>query len=220
MAYLNWRRFFIFACAVSTAGLAFGQVSPELSLYGVKLRNNFELKECAISKFAAQSPAGKIISPGEKYNNPSAGHPPCFRHRLYENKANPELESNAVVSIAWPLGEGPKIASHPAASVLVLDGVVHRVWIFTHGFDLQDRDVELLSEKFGTPTSRSVVGFQNRFGAKFQGISAKWDFGGATLAFDGMYDGLNSGIVVLETSEGAAAYKARLNRSAQSGPKM
>lgn len=206
-------------CAVLVAYSSLGLAQAEKSLYGLQLRSKFALAECPVSpKIVVES--GRILSPNDKYVVQPADAEPCFQHRFYESVPNPEIEKNAVVRVIWPLNAYPEVSRFSNAGVLVLDGTIHRVWFWTRGLKFQQDDLARLIDKFGKPTKVDRKNLQNAFGASFESMSASWDLGDSVVSFESYTDDINTGMLVLETNEGAEAYRARLNARKPAGQKM
>lgn len=205
-------------CALACWTLS-ASAQVEKSLYGLQLRSTFDLKECPLQPKIVAVP-GKILSWDEKYAFRPATSQPCFQHRWYEAAANPELEKNAVVRVLWPSNGYPAISRYNSGSVLVLDGQIHRVWFWTRGLEFQKDDITQLIAKFGKPANVEYKKLQNGFGATFESLLSTWDLGDSAAWFESYTDNINTGMLVLETFEGAEAYKARLNARKPVGPKM
>ena len=85
------------------------------------------------------------------------------------------------------------------------DGIIDEIMIWTHGVEGQDEIMGLLTEKFGKPTSQTSRAVQNRMGAQYQSILAKWMRAGFVVTYDATWSDLDNGTIVVETAAHAAA---------------
>jgi hypothetical protein len=69
--------------------------------------------------------------------------------------------------------------------VYVLDGKVESIVVSTSEQSGQDAAYEALKRKFGKPAKLAKPLLQNTFGAKYEGLDAKWTIGDVTVEFSG-----------------------------------
>ena len=146
--------------------------------------------------------------------------PPVLGMQLGKPLALPQCEHDVIVAavcqrtdlpgpdagVWWirvPIGgTTPGFIQAPdAGCVGVKDGVVNEIVLWTSGVDGQDQALELLSEKFGKPTSLTRRSVQNRMGAKFEAIAAFWARPGYEITLDGVGHDLDGGTVTIETDD-------------------
>lgn len=87
----------------------------------------------------------------------------------------------------------------------IIEGKVAAIFVSTGGYKTQVQDYDQLKNKFGKPLIFAPTTLQNRFGAKYEVISAKWKGDGYAVLFRAArdtttLDGLDSGVVIIMTS--------------------
>lgn len=106
--------------------------------------------------------------------------------------------------IKFPLEEVPEVMSSLTMSVKTVGGNVVGFNFETIGFRGQERTIQLLSEKFGKPTSVVYQDMGTMAGGSFQAALATWEFSNLSVRFDSLGYGTKGGRVEIFTPEGAA----------------
>jgi len=94
--------------------------------------------------------------------------------------------------------------------VIVVDGVMAGVTVFTRGLDSQDDLADALTAKFGAPTSAKLEAVQNRMGVTFERRVMRWKLPGVDVEFFGMSGRTDGGIITVYTPAGKAFEERQL----------
>jgi hypothetical protein len=120
-------------------------------------------------------------------------------------------------TIRFPLDALPKGAAHGTVEAMLLDGKVAGLKFWTSGVESQDYVLGLLTDKFGKPDDVLRKPVQNMAGASFQDITAIWVKPEARVTFLGTVGRLDTGMVTIDTPNGAKLREAEaLRRAAKS----
>lgn len=141
----------------------------------------------------------------------------CYK-RPMNKVGSTEPLNNETVSIEFPLSKQPTLGNYVAGHVV--GGRLQRLWLTTGGISTQERDLQLLKEKFGQPATLLTPKQQNRMGATFDTIEAEWKLPGDITATYGSAVGkITEGTFIVATPAGQASYQqamdAILNRGTQ-----
>src|SRR4029077_16553466 len=91
----------------------------------------------------------------------------------------------------------------------VVDGNLEGLYFGTGGVARQQRDLQLLVDKFGAPATTTQPIVQNGYGATAQAVTATWvTADGVIVTFASAANRIDSGNVWIETAKGAAARAA------------
>lgn len=93
--------------------------------------------------------------------------------------------------------------------VVTFNEEVVGVTITTYGYQWQDEIFADLRKKFGKPSSQSTSRLQNSFGAKINGIKAKWDKQSLKVEFDGVWGKIGDGFILIEAKTQSALDEKR-----------
>lgn len=176
-------------------------------VFGMQLQAPFTVPECAFEKLG-KSLVYKLTQARTCYQR-SRGIDPS-------RDIGKPLTTDTV-EIKWQ--EYPRIVSAGGyAFATVIDGNLEGLSFNTLGIISQDRDLQLLVEKFGQPTKLARPQLQNAYGAQYLGILASWDLD-ESISFESAVS-VNSGTVIIDTPKGEAFRKATLARYAPKGPAL
>jgi hypothetical protein len=179
------------------------------TVFGIELRKPFTVPECSFTR---------IKSAG--YYGP-ATNGPCYELIIGDDNKGKKLPvSTDRVMVTWPLGSMPKPMTGIYAIASIIDGTLEGISFNTLGIQSQERDLQMLTEKYGKPGSIDQPTMQNGYGAKFVAIRAQWNVDDIVVAFESAGGSSNSGIVHIDTLKGAADRKATLDKLAHSGPSL
>lgn len=165
-----------FALAVDFSGVAMGQP--------------LSMPECEAGRF-----------PGSYAFQFDLAVKPCWKHS-YGDRGKP-LPSETMFSIGFIAEKYPPGVR--SSELLIVNGKVEGVTVFTTGLDSQDEILEALTAKFGKPTALERTKSQNRMGAEFMGIVATWKLPNVAATFVGIGSRIDGGIVVVRTPIGEAS---------------
>lgn len=186
----------VFAGAASAA--------EPISVFGLQIGKPFAVPECPFKKVS------KTLNSYEFFTSYV-----CFQRTpgINGSEAGKGIDSaEDYVNIVWPRGSEPQVARYNSLSVQVIAGNLERVSFGTMGVESQARDMAMLTEKFGSPTSGGESTAQNGYGAKMQVIRAEWKIGEVSVYYDSASSTFNSGSVRIQTIKGAAASQAMLDK--------
>jgi hypothetical protein len=133
---------------------------------------------------------------------------PCWGDEVVLNQNDPLPSGDFEVGIAIDRRNAPiGIASQ---RVVVVNGKVAGVTISTTGNDAQADLLAALTAKFGKPSWTQADTLQNRMGASFDRVSARWKLEGLDVSFLGMGSRVDSGIITVYTPDGNAFKEKQL----------
>jgi hypothetical protein len=178
--------------------------AEQVSVFGLQIGKPFAVPECPFKKVS------KTLNSYEFFTTSI-----CFQRVAGVNgsEAGKGINlSDDYVDIVWPRGSEPEIARPGSVSVAVIDGNIERMTFGTLGVVSQARDIKVLTDKFGSPTTGGEQIVQNGYGAKVQVIRAEWKIEGVSVDFDSAGSTFNSGVVRIQTAKGIAAIQAALDK--------
>lgn len=170
----------------------------------------------AVAALAVQSGTAAQPSPSNSIFGMEAGKPVPYPfcegysskvvcQRIAGSKDQPWQE----VFINFPSDQVPEIMSSIVMSVKTDGGVVVGYNFETLGIRSQDRDIAILSEKFGKPTSVSYSDMTTLSGGQFQAALARWEFDDLHITLNSMGYGTRAGRVEIYTTEGMRLKRER-----------
>jgi hypothetical protein len=89
-------------------------------------------------------------------------------------------------------------------TTLEKDGLLLGMEFGTRGIELQNYILRQLTEKFGKPTSLSTESVGNKFGARFEAVTAIWSGGAIDVSYFAAAGRLDEGHVIISLPEGTA----------------
>ena len=197
---------FMFSVVMGTAS-ANAATSSSLTIFGIPLGTSFTLSQCSYRRLDSST----IF-----YNPPSQGS--CYE--IIASDGRTTLEANDTVQVDWSTDEAPKLASGDSAIIQLLNGKVEGVGFNTMGVEFQQRDLQMLVAKFGQPTTIKTPTVSNILGVVTQVIVATWNVDGIQVYFNSAEDGLDKGLVNIDTPTGIAYKKAALEKLDQQKTKL
>ena len=113
-------------------------------------------------------------------------------------------------SIQFPFAQSPKIMAGDTITCILIEGNLEGIAFNTHGVSDSDRIFTELVNKYGKPSviERPIV--KNRIGAQFNSVDAVWSLPNLHVLFQGVASSIDSGIVYVQTSKGAAEFDIRM----------
>lgn len=187
--------------------------APNLDVLGLRLGAEFALPECPID-----APVNSYLSPRYKHPHEMKGAMPCFQQG-YSPKPGFVLDKN-YASVDVVIDQLPAGLRQDYLSVKVIDGKIENVSIATYGLNSQAGVLDLLTEKYGTPTVLNRSKVQNRMGAEFDQIDAEWKFSDLSVMFVGMGSKIDMGIVDISTPIADAVATAKREQEKAAAPKL
>lgn len=113
------------------------------------------------------------------------------------------------IFINFPVDQVPEIMSSIVMSVKTVDGNIVGYNFETLGIRSQDRDIAILAEKFGKPSSVTYSEMANLAGGQFRAALATWEFSDFHVTLNSMGYGTRAGRVEIYTSEGMRLKRER-----------
>jgi hypothetical protein len=173
--------------AFVAAGTAFAGDAP-ISLYGITVGEPLSIQSCGTGReticwTAVSDSLAKITPPGTTMRQVNFGS-----------------------------ASQPRISRYPFFQLMLIDGVVEDITVFTKGVDVQDEALSQLIEKFGKPSDQQVRTVQNRMGARFDYVVASWRAADVTVTYTGFSGTLDNGRISV-TSPKALEKIAQASRS-------
>jgi hypothetical protein len=137
----------------------------------------------------------------------------CFRHQYSDNPTASFTPSPAPIvdeelAVDFVSTDAPSLVKGYMMSVKVIGGAVQSITFLTNGIQSQNSVLEQLKAKYGTPTSVTPEEVQNRLGAKFGKLRARWELGDIFVTFQGFAQSLDTGSVTVSTAIGDADMKS------------
>lgn len=108
------------------------------------------------------------------------------------------------VFVRFPTDQIPEIMASYVMSAKTVEGKIVGFSFETMGFRDQERTIELLSQKFGKPTSVEYQDMTTLAGGAFKAAFATWRFSDLSVTFDSLGYGTKSGRVEIYSPEGEA----------------
>lgn len=180
------------------------------TIFGMELQKPFTVHEC---------PYAHITKKAGYYNQPTSDV--CYELIGDDNAGKNQTIVTNTVKLVWPSASKPTLVGNPFFAVgTVIDGNLEGVSFNTMGIQAQERDLQLLVDKFGEPTAQDQPTVQNGYGAKLQSVRAQWDVGDVVVSYDSAGSAGNSGLVHIDTLKSAASRKAALAKYEQKGPAL
>jgi hypothetical protein len=182
------------------------------TVFGMDLHKPFGVPECRYTRLGKTS--GYYIQSLDSVcyelineNDPNAGkHAPI---------------SYDTVKIDWPIALKPQLVGGPGfALAKIMDGNLEGVSFNTMGIQSQERDLQLLIDKFGEPTVKNQQTVQNGYGAKFSAVRVSWEIDDLVVSYDSAPGSINSGLVHIESVRAAADRKAQMDKLTHGGQSL
>ncbi|MDR7135251.1 hypothetical protein J2X06_002460 [Lysobacter niastensis] len=189
------------------------QSSPSLDVLGLRLGAEFTLPECPIDPALS-----RYVGPRYKYAHEMTGSMPCFQQG-YAPKPGFVLDKS-YASLEVMIDPLPAGLRQDSIDVKVIDGRIENVSAGTYGLKSQEGLLELLTEKYGSPTTLNHSKVQNRMGAEFNQVDATWKFSDLTITFVGMGSTIDWGIIEISTPKANAVAEAKREEAKAAAPKL
>ncbi len=170
---------------------AHSQTKVDMSVLGMSLGERFSVAECERSKMFYERPRTGIC-----FERPNANYDAFKRWK----KSPPPPVDNQSVLIQ--ISDLPIFLYGGNVYAGIVDGIIESFHINTAGIKAADLIQKALQAKYGEPRSISTRKVQNRFGATFDAISAKWLFPNLIVGFESVLASLDAGVVIIATEKG------------------
>jgi len=176
-------------CCVLISPAAFAETQ---SIFGFVLGEAINLPECSYDGFAGNT---KIYD--------------AFPPRTCVQDAAPlRGYANPPRRIVFSKDEMPPIVKNWRMFILESAGRLIGVHFLTDGVDTQELVLNKLTEKYGQATKVDRLPVQNRMGARFQSIEARWKLPGLVVTFTSTLNNLDSGEVFVDLPQASALREA------------
>ena len=121
----------------------------------------------------------------ECLNNASTGDDYCSRGKAID-RATPPLGAMVMAPTVTSKFNLPEwmLTNRPAFLYFNKEGALTGIEVDTTGPDQQERIINSITERYGTPTSKVDREVQNAYGAKWQVSKAHWDTHNMVVRFD------------------------------------
>jgi hypothetical protein len=186
---------------LGTANVVLAADAPT-SIYGITLGQPLNLPPCAANKI------------GDMWEFDILHNPVTCAMPQWEA---PGTDPNgAWMEVHFSPSQIPPLMHGDYISVWVSEQNVQDIMMITDGVDDQAVLLNQLVEKFGKTSSAYYVDVQNRMGAQFHVLHARWQLGGSNVRLTGAVDTLDTGELEAQTSLGAkmrADEAARIKRN-------
>lgn len=192
-------RFFTFMFSGIMGIASANAASSTMDIFGIRLGTSFTLSQCSYRRLDSST----IF-----YNPPSQGS--CYE--IIGGEGRTTIEANDTVQVDWSADDAPQLVSGGSAIIQLVNGKVEGVGFNTMGVEFQKRDLQMLVAKFGQPTTIKTPTVSNLLGAVTQVIFATWNVDGIQIYFNSAEDGLDKGLVNIDTPTGTAYKKAALEK--------
>lgn len=108
------------------------------------------------------------------------------------------------VFVRFPTDQIPEIMASYVMSAKTVEGKIVGFSFETMGFRDQDRTIEMLSQKFGKPTTVEYEDMTTLTGGAFKAAFATWRFSDLSVTFNSLGYGTKAGRVEIYSPEGEA----------------
>lgn len=192
------------------------QAEAETSLFGIVLSKPFAgMAECAVRPDFLEP---KLLG----YAIPAPAERPCYQRGMHSPLIGSGVPlGSEFIIVRWPASMAPRMTKHGQATVQLIDGVVHSVFVETSGMAAQTQDLEDLTAKFGEPSTRRMVPMQNQMGAKYEVITAAWMRpGGISVLYLGAEGRIARGTLTAATSQAREQQKRAKDASRKNEQKL
>ena len=179
--------------------------AEDMTVFGIPLGARLQIAECE----------KRIVGTTTVYSTATAV---CFQRLGSQDavQATKPIENESIL-IKFPVTEAPPVMSGGAAVGLVMDGNLEGVAFNTRGVDSQDQVLDVLTQKFGKPTSRVPKQVQNTLGANFDVLDARWTLPQVEILFRSVTSRVDTGLLNIDTRKGSDYRKHRLHEPAKDG---
>lgn len=185
--------------------------SPPITVFGIPFQASLPMPECEFLPPTSRGSKAEYV-----FASPKDGS--CYERN---NPGSKEALDEESVSIKFPISKQPTLSKYDSVVARMLDNRVQRLWFWTSGLMLQDRDFESLTSKFGQPSQLATPIVQNRMGASFEQIEAIWKLqGNVTVVFHGAVGSTDRGQVVISTPAGDASFNAAMDKILNNGTQL
>ncbi len=124
----------------------------------------------------------------------------CYE-RKFPNNYNYSRLQNEFIDVYFESQKTPWFLKYGYLDAQIVDGKLERVSIYTNGLETGRDFLNILKEKYGTPTSYEQFTVQNKLGTTFDSFYSEWDLEGIYLHFDPAFGSLDHGAALIETRE-------------------
>jgi hypothetical protein len=179
--------------ALLACGLALAAPSPSRVIAGITLGDPPPFPECATVKVKNAGGYKDFLTYADhpldqqcwqrSFMDPRMGQPPGAERE----------EVKAYVTTPLPTGLSSYI------QMVLIDGRVEEIRIDTRGKPWQSDILAALTEKYGKPTYSARTPVQNRMGAQYESLDARWEFSDMEVSFYGLTK-LDAGKIRIRTA--------------------
>lgn len=174
---------------------------PSKKIGGVELGQQADLQECE-----KERAYGSIRYKYEPTNTP------CWQASIFDQGGKLKLElgempQNTSVEVNFGRKAIPDGIYH-VGKVTTIAGKIEDVTLETQGIDRQQEIYELLTAKWGQPSSTNVQKLQNGFGARYDSVEAFWALEGISIQYVGMLNH-EQGLIIFRSDVSNAQMRER-----------
>ena len=161
--------------------------APDRKVFGMLLGGRFTLGECPTDK------RGRY----DKYKSEG----PCFTF-LGREKKGETLEQNPKIVIEFPILQDLAPSRSSTILATVLNGRLEAISMSTHGVRTVDRDLKILTAKYGEPHQLQRRTVQTAGDGTFEAVSAFWVFEDLAVTYESAFGRLDLGLIMIDTPQG------------------
>lgn len=177
------------------------------TIFGMGLHKPFAVPECRYTRLGKTSGYYIQLPDGACYELMSDKDP---------NAGKNAPIANDTVKIQWWVTVSPKLVAGNAVAT-IMDGNLEGISFNTLGIESQERDMQLLIDKYGTPTVTNQQTLQNGYGAKFGAVRATWEIDDLVVSYVSASSRIDSGWICIESLRAAADRKVKLDKLSNRG---
>lgn len=164
------------------------------TLYGLRFRADPDLEYCQDGDRALPPPAGNCVTEAK-----------ASRHA--------KLPFSGPARVRFAFGLLPLWIDSSEVHARFVDRKLVHATIYTRGIPHHEEVLAALTEKYGRPSGVTATTVQNRMGAKFESVEARWQIGDMRVDYVSSAGRIDRGLIVVSTPEGAAAEQEARKRT-------
>ena len=148
---------------------------------------------------------------------------PCWRFdgiKDLKNRPGQPLPEEASILLDLTEDRVPRPLHRSDIKATIVAGKIEAVIIRTSGLEDQAEVLDMLTVKYGKPTSVDRVDLQNAHGASYQSVDAKWEFDDLRVSFLGLAGRTDLGGVIIKSPRAIEWENAREAEAKAAAPKL
>jgi hypothetical protein len=183
------------------------RASDAVAVFGLEFGKPFKANECPYKRLS------KTLG---VYGPPTTGI--CYQRMSDQDGGKRAPVLNAKVKLVWPYSLTPPPVAGSYAIASIVNGTLQGLSFDTSGVPLQDRDLALLTERFGEPAATAHPTREDGLGVKYQSIEAVWTLGNVSVIYASVVTSEDAGLVRVDSTNSPEAQQAALEKLAEVRP--